>query len=51
MIVPLEMKFESQNEVRTNIGFRFNLAIIALQANHTFSKYPVTTVGVGISFR
>ena len=51
MTVPLEMKFESQNEVRTNIGFRFNLAIIALQANHTFSKYPVTTVGVGISLR
>ena len=51
MNVPLEMKFESQNEVRANIGFRFNLAIIALQANHTFSKYPVTTVGVGISFR
>ena len=51
MNVPLEMKFESQNEVRANIGFRFNLAIIALQANHTFSKYPVTTVGVGISLR
>ena len=49
--VPLEMKFESQNEMRANIGLRFNLAIIALQANHTFSKYPVTTVGVGLSFR
>ena len=49
--VPLEMKFESQNEVRANIGLRFNLTVIALQANHTFSKYPVTTVGVGVSLR
>ena len=49
--VPLEMKFASQNEMRANIGLRFNLAIIALQANHTFSKYPVTTVGVGVSVR
>lgn len=51
MNVPLEIKFESQNEIRTNIGLRFNLAVIALQANHTFSKYPVTTIGAGISLR
>ena len=51
MNIPQEMKFESQNEMRTNIGLRVNLAFIAIQANHTFSKYPVTTVGVGISVR
>ena len=51
MNIPLEMKFESQNEMRANIGLRFDLAVIKLQANHTFSKYPVTTVGVGLSFR
>lgn len=51
MNIPPKMKFESQNEMRTNIGLRLNLAIIAIQANHTFSKYPVTTVGVGISVR
>ena len=51
MNIPVEMKFESQNEMRANIGLRFNLAIIALQANHTFSKYPVTTMGAGISLR
>ena len=51
MNIPVEMKFESQNEMRANIGLRFNLAIIALQANHTFSKYPVTTIGAGISLR
>lgn len=51
MNIPREIKFESQNEMRTNIGLRVNLAVIAIQANHTFSKYPVTTVGVGISIR
>ena len=49
--VPLEMKFASQNEMRANIGLRFNIAVLALQANHTFSKYPVTTLGIGISLR
>tara|TARA_B110000495_G_C23011283_1_gene598171 strand:+ start:552 stop:1550 length:999 start_codon:yes stop_codon:yes gene_type:complete len=51
MNIPQEIKFESQNEMRTNIGLRLNLAVIAIQANHTFSKYPVTTFGVGISVR
>ena len=49
--VPLEMSFESVNEFRANIGIRFNLTVIAFQANHTFSKYPVTTLGVGVSLR
>ena len=49
--VPLDVKFESHNEFRSNIGMRFNLALITLQANHTFSKYPVTTLGCGISIR
>lgn len=49
--VPLEIQFRSQNEMRTNIGLRLNLTVITLQANHTFSKYPVTTLGVGISLR
>jgi len=51
MNIPLEMKFESQNDMRANIGLRFNISVLAIQANHTFSKYPVTTVGVGLSLR
>ncbi len=43
--------FSSNNNFRTNVGFRFNLAIIALQANYTISEYPVATIGVGVSFR
>ena len=46
-----EFEFETKNDLRTNIGFRFNLAIIALQANYTFSEYPTATLGIGISVR
>ena len=46
-----EIDFESNNNFRANIGFRFNIAVIALQANYTFAEYPTTTVGIGISVR
>lgn len=46
-----EMNFESQNEIRANIGLRFQLAIIAIQANYTLSEYPVATIGLSISVR
>ncbi len=49
--VPLDMQFESQNEFRANVGIRFNITVIALQANYTFSKYPTATVGLGVSLR
>ena len=49
--LPIEMKFENNNEFRANVGLRFNLAVIAIHANHTFSKYPVTTIGLGVGLR
>ena len=49
--VPLEMKFDSQNEFRANIGFRFNITVFAIQANYTFSEYPTATLGIGVSLR
>ena len=53
--IPVEaltkFEFASKNNFRTNIGFRFNIAVIALQANYTFSEYPTATVGIGISVR
>ncbi len=49
--VPLEMTFKSQNEFRANIGIRFNIAVIAIQANYTYSKYPAATLGVGVGLR
>ena len=46
-----EIDFESNNNLRANIGFRFNVAVMALQANYTFAEYPTATVGIGISVR
>ena len=46
-----KFEFESNNTLRANVGFRFQIAILALQANYTFSEYPVATVGLGISVR
>ena len=45
------IELKSNNEFRANIGFRFNITVIALQANYTFSKYPTATVGLGVSLR
>ena len=46
-----KLDFESNNNFRANIGFRFNIAVLALQANYTFSEYPTATIGAGISLR
>lgn len=46
-----EIDFGSNNNFRANIGFRFNITVLALQANYTFSEYPTATIGAGISFR
>ena len=45
------IELESNNNLRLNVGFRFQLAIMAIQANYTFSEYPVATVGIGVSVR
>ena len=46
-----DIDFESNNNLRANIGFRFNIAVIALQANYTFAEYPTATLGLGVSLR
>ena len=46
-----KIDFESKNNFRANIGFRFNITVIALQANYTFAEYPTATLGVGVSLR
>ncbi len=46
-----KFEFESNNNLRANIGFRFQIAVLAIQANYTFSEYPVATVGLVISIR
>jgi hypothetical protein len=46
-----KIDFGSTNNFRANIGFRFNITVLALQANYTFSEYPTATIGAGISLR
>ncbi len=48
---PIEMVFESKNKLRSNIGVKLTLAVVAIHANYTFSEYPVATIGVGVSLR
>ena len=49
--IPVDLDFNGLNKFRTNLGVRVNLALLAIQLNHTFSEYPVTTLGVGIGIR
>jgi hypothetical protein len=46
-----KVDFESKNNLRVNAGFRFNIAVLALQANYTFAEYPTATLGLGVSLR
>ena len=47
----VEMKFESNKNVRANIGLRFNITLVTIHADYTFSEYPTATLGLGVSFR
>ncbi len=47
----LEMDFESNNNLRANIGLRLNMAVITIQADYTFAEYPTATLGIGVSLR
>lgn len=39
------------DKARGLVGIRFLLAVINIHADYSFSKYPVATAGVGITFR
>jgi hypothetical protein len=47
----VEMKFESNNNIRANIGLRLNITLVTIQADYTFSEYPTATLGLGVSLR
>jgi hypothetical protein len=50
--IPIEeVTFESDGEFKANLGLRLQLAILTVNVNQTFSEYPITTFGLGISFR
>jgi hypothetical protein len=47
----VEVDFQSNKNLRTNIGLRLNMAVVTVQADYTFSEYPTATLGLGVSLR
>ena len=47
----VKIDFESNNNLRANIGLRLNITLITIQADYTFSEYPTATLGIGVSLR
>ena len=48
---PLEINMPNTSEMQASAGVRLQFAIFTLYANQTFSSYPSTSAGIGISFR
>ena len=48
---PLEINMPKTSEMQASAGVRLQFAIFTLYANQTFSSYPSTSAGIGISFR
>ena len=42
-----KLNLSQNNNLRTNIGIRLNMAVVTIQADYTFSKYPTATLGLG----
>ena len=47
----VEVAFESNNNLRANVGLRLNITVITIQADYTFAEYPTATLGLGVSLR
>ena len=47
----VQMDFESKNNLRANVGLRFNITLVTIQADYTFAEYPTATLGLGVSLR
>ena len=47
----VEMDFESKKNLRANVGLRFNITLVTIQADYTFAEYPTATLGIGVSLR
>ena len=47
----VEVDFESNKNLRANIGLRLNMTLVTMQADYSFAKYPTATLGIGISLR
>lgn len=47
----LSIDFESNNKLRANLGLRFNITLLTIQADYTIAEYPTATLGLGITLR
>ena len=47
----LSIDFESNNKFRANLGVRFNITLLTIQADYTIAEYPTATLGLGVSLR
>ena len=47
----IKVDFESNKNLRTNIGLRLNMTVVTIQADYTFAEYPTATLGLGVSLR
>ena len=48
---PLQINIPNTSEMQASAGIRLQFAIFTLYANQTFSSYPSTSAGIGVSFR
>ena len=48
---PLEINMPKTSEMQASAGVRLQFAIFTIYASQTFSSYPSTSAGIGISFR
>ncbi len=48
---PSEINMPKTSEIQASAGVRLQFAIFTLYANQTFSSYPSSSAGIGISFR
>ncbi|MBE50916.1 MAG: hypothetical protein CMP51_04410 [Flavobacteriales bacterium] len=49
--VPLDIDFAKNNYLKGNLGIRAKLAFFTLHFERTFANYPISTLGIGFSFR
>ena len=49
--LPVEINMPKATEFQGSAGVRLQFAIFTIYANQTFSNYPVTTAGFGVSIR
>tara|TARA_B100001758_G_scaffold185010_1_gene161726 strand:+ start:6337 stop:7275 length:939 start_codon:yes stop_codon:yes gene_type:complete len=47
----ISVDFDSNNNLRANIGLRLNMTLVTIHADYTLAKYPTATLGLGISLR